>query len=682
MRCDAQPQRATGYLATTSATIERIGSPMRLSEENQADERDRTEAAPPSRSLARAMRIYARLVGLFAILAGAAALAGWWLPLHSFTAVMHWRAMVPNSALMSMVAGIVLLLVSTPSQNRSTAALAKLLSTFICVVAGLTLAEYLWGKDLGIDQLFLHTADASAAHSRHRPAPQSAASFVALGAALLLLDWRLARRVRPSEHLAVISAALALIALMGHLLGVEELYAIPTSVPHAEMALETAMVLLFLASGTLAARPESGVMSIITADDMGGMVGRRLLWSLLILPPVALLLVIGTRSGRVSTPTAVAFLLLFAIAEGISLIVVTSSRLSRLDATIRRRNETLRHNEWQVRALFERASDGIFIADLDGRYTEVNQAGHRMLGWSGTELVGKRIVDIIPAEDVARLERSKEQMLHGGGSQMAEWMLRRKDGTFLPAEVNATILPDGRWQAIVRDITERKTAEDALVRAREAERKARIDLERVTAASFTISDALAILPETGLDVALRTIVLQAKALTNAEYAALGLGGDQEHPFDPWIFVGISEDDALAMGRHPRPVGTLGIPAREGRVVRTRDLRQDAELPGHAGASSRNEELARGSHRLPGKNPAAVSTLPTSKAPTSSPLKTSERFACSRLASPLLSRQPGSMIARRCKPPGCKLCSIRCPSASSSSTRRATSYSRIKLPSGS
>ena len=36
----------------------------------------------------------------------------------------------------------------------------------------------------------------------------------------------------------------------------------------------------------------------------------------------------------------------------------------------------------------------------------------------------------------------------------------RKDGTFVPVEVSSNILPDGRWQAFVRDISERKRFED------------------------------------------------------------------------------------------------------------------------------------------------------------------------------------------------------------------------------
>jgi PAS domain S-box-containing protein len=106
----------------------------------------------------------------------------------------------------------------------------------------------------------------------------------------------------------------------------------------------------------------------------------------------------------------------------------------------------------------------VFVADLTGRYTEVNTAACSMLGYSRDEIVGKTIVDLIPPEDVERLSRSK-QLLLGGDVAIDEWTLRRKDGTYLPVEVSAKILPDGRWQAFVRDITERKRLSEELRRS-------------------------------------------------------------------------------------------------------------------------------------------------------------------------------------------------------------------------
>ncbi len=122
-----------------------------------------------------------------------------------------------------------------------------------------------------------------------------------------------------------------------------------------------------------------------------------------------------------------------------------------------------RTSDAHSRALFDQAAEGIFIADLEGRYTEVNAAGARLLGCGPGDIVGRRIVDFIPPEDEARLWRAREALL-AGGTQVAEWRLRRADGAWVPVEVSAKILPDGRWQGFVRDISERLRAEEAIRR--------------------------------------------------------------------------------------------------------------------------------------------------------------------------------------------------------------------------
>jgi len=127
----------------------------------------------------------------------------------------------------------------------------------------------------------------------------------------------------------------------------------------------------------------------------------------------------------------------------------------------------------QLRSLIDLAADGIFVADADGRYTFVNAAGCQMLGFSREEIVGRTILDLIPPHDAGRLEQSRQAMLRGG-NHTDEWTLRRKDGTWLPVEVSAAILPDGQWQGFVRDISERKAHEaerEALLEESESERR-------------------------------------------------------------------------------------------------------------------------------------------------------------------------------------------------------------------
>ncbi|HAN91762.1 MAG TPA: hypothetical protein DCQ33_06735 [Nitrospira sp.] len=128
------------------------------------------------------------------------------------------------------------------------------------------------------------------------------------------------------------------------------------------------------------------------------------------------------------------------------------------------RRDAAERDHWYARAmaLFDQAADSIFIADLDGRFTDVNATACKMLGYTRQELVGKTISDIIPAEDVPRLASAREYLLSPGTVQVAEWTQLKKDGTPIPVEVSSKILSDGRWLAFIRDIRERKRLEDEL----------------------------------------------------------------------------------------------------------------------------------------------------------------------------------------------------------------------------
>jgi PAS domain S-box-containing protein len=129
------------------------------------------------------------------------------------------------------------------------------------------------------------------------------------------------------------------------------------------------------------------------------------------------------------------------------------------DVTERRQTEVaLRVSEANYRALFEGASDGIFIANEAGLYVDVNASACRLSGYTRDELLGKHLHDLTPPTYRSRLADDQAQ-LSAGGSQISEWALLCKDGSMRPIEVSVTQLPDGRWQAFVRDITERKRAE-------------------------------------------------------------------------------------------------------------------------------------------------------------------------------------------------------------------------------
>lgn len=145
-----------------------------------------------------------------------------------------------------------------------------------------------------------------------------------------------------------------------------------------------------------------------------------------------------------------------------------------IDITKRKQaQDALRTSEEHFRSLVEQASDGIFLSDSNGRYLDVNSAGAEMLGYTRDEILQLSIADIVVAEDISRIAGEVGRFA-GGGIIRSEWMFRRKDGSMFPGEVSGKQLPDGRLQGILRDVTERKQAEDLL---RQSEERFRVALK-------------------------------------------------------------------------------------------------------------------------------------------------------------------------------------------------------------
>ncbi|MEW5855564.1 MAG: ATP-binding protein [Myxococcota bacterium] len=113
----------------------------------------------------------------------------------------------------------------------------------------------------------------------------------------------------------------------------------------------------------------------------------------------------------------------------------------------------------------------------------------------------------------------------------------------------------------------------ALVRQRE--RRLVEQLTAIRAATLDISTTRE------LPALLQVIVERARALTAADYAALGVIDelDPDGPFSPWVFSGVSNEDARTIGHTPRPRGLLGAVPREDRIIRLRDLNIDERFAG-------------------------------------------------------------------------------------------------------
>ena len=115
----------------------------------------------------------------------------------------------------------------------------------------------------------------------------------------------------------------------------------------------------------------------------------------------------------------------------------------------------------QFRVLFEQATDGIFVADKQGKYLDVNPAGCAMLGYTHEEITHLSIADIITDDETARLDEGIGKLVHQETIK-SHWKFIRKDHSVFVGEVTGTRLSDGRLQATVRNVTEHMLQKEIL----------------------------------------------------------------------------------------------------------------------------------------------------------------------------------------------------------------------------
>lgn len=124
--------------------------------------------------------------------------------------------------------------------------------------------------------------------------------------------------------------------------------------------------------------------------------------------------------------------------------------------------ERLVKSEERYRALVELAADAILAGDPQGNIIGANQSAVALTGYPREELLGLNIGRLFTAEEQA-LTPLRYDLLKAGKVIQRERQLLRKDGSLVDIGMHSRMMPDGTYQTILRDMTERKAVERQLI---------------------------------------------------------------------------------------------------------------------------------------------------------------------------------------------------------------------------
>jgi PAS domain S-box-containing protein len=360
------------------------------------------------------------------------------------------------------------------------------LAWLVTLLAALTLSQYLFRWELGIDQLLFENVSAPPdTRWPGRMGPNAAVGFLILGLALLLLEVDVAPQRHPAEALALLAVVWSILPMVGHLYALTGFYQLPD---YPAMGVQTCVGHLVVGLAILCARPERGVMRLFASHSSTGIVARRLVVAALLLPLAMASAATLGRGPEASGPAFLpAFQTLLLTATFVAL-ALSSARLfqqaetrrqraeaevsqygERLEGLVAERTRALQQSEARLRNLLESATDGIVVAGLDRCIQLFSQGAERMFGYSASEIVGKDTSVLVAPEHKASHGAGFARYLETGQAQVigrtVELKARRRTGEVFPIELS---LSESRaWGevsfiAVIRDLTERKEAQARL----------------------------------------------------------------------------------------------------------------------------------------------------------------------------------------------------------------------------
>ncbi len=514
----------------------------------------------------------------FSVLCGIAALFGWLLEIPVLNDWGQGISMFPNTAVAAILAGIALLfLLETESERARTG--AQICALLIGSLSGLTLLEHITGADFGIDTAIIYRPwGQRAASSPMRMGPPATVSFLLLSLVFGFATSRGSLRQWASS-IALVPIAIASLSLAGYLYGADQLF----GVAHfTGIALQTSLVVAVLGIAALASMPDRPPVSMLLSKDSGGAVFRKLLLPVILLPlALGSLRILGQTHGLYDLAFGTALRSLVEAIAFFALLWWTALKIRRHEAQLGQLQRTLS-------AIVESSNDAVIGKSLDGEIKSWNAGAARIFGFSPEEAITKNISIIIPEEQVHEEQNILKRLQAGERVEHTELIRKRADGTRINVSITVSPIWDENGKLvgtseISRDVTERRKAEEAVLRG---EREQSRELELLNRAGMTVGSTL------DVEHLLQAVTDIATELSTAKYGAFFYNTTDENgdSFLLYALTGASREAFESLGK-PRATPLFSPTFRGEGPIRSDDITKDSRY-GKWGAMPQNHLAVR------------------------------------------------------------------------------------------
>ncbi len=188
------------------------------------------------------------------VIIGLTVLIGWFADIPALTSLLPgFTSIKVNPAVCFVLVGIALWMSQPKRITTRTRLISFVLSLLVLAISLLTLAQYVFKADFGIDQVLMHQPDALNPLFLGRMAPHAALCFMLIAVSLLMLDKRSARKILIVRVMNAFVLFVAAVAVVGYVSNISILFAY---LNFSSLALHTALALIIVAIGIQFLLPE------------------------------------------------------------------------------------------------------------------------------------------------------------------------------------------------------------------------------------------------------------------------------------------------------------------------------------------------------------------------------------------------------------------------------------------
>jgi PAS domain S-box-containing protein len=412
--------------------------------------------------------------------------AGWIFSITFFKSFgSSWEPMKLITAMSFIFSSLALIIIHLDFKRPIISNLSIVIAALICFISVSSLYTYFYffrtGQELSFERssllkLFLLPAN--------KMAFLTAINFLLLSCVIIFLQSKKTILSGIAHFIIIPVFLIGYYTIVSYLLGVTN----ATGIDQVSVALNTGLAFCGLCLAVLVMRPETWLLKIFLSDEIAGIISRRLLPPLIILPVIiGWLRIQGERSSLFNSEQGVILVATIYTAFFILLVWLTARNVNRIDFKRKTSEEQLRESEERFKAISEASPVGIGVIGLpETRFIYTNPAYEQNFGYNKDELLGKTTPEIyFDPDDRERIIKILNENKFVSNHEVK---LKRKDGSSfwtISSISHITFMNKPALLGTFIDITKRKQAEESL---RISEQRLKSHIENSPLAVIEFSD--------------------------------------------------------------------------------------------------------------------------------------------------------------------------------------------------